>query len=324
MSSLKNQLAFLIKVSTKLNKNCPNCIILNQAETIIGRRGENKVDTSKGKEISKKHSMITRHIKYFDCYFTIDDLHSINGTFVNNRKIIRQELNHQDRVIFGGGNQYYVGDYLKNPQEPECIFMFVYPEIEVDFSQCKDFNDDFEEQNENEECCVCFSAAHRIKKLACGHFCCMNCLNKWHATCSEKLKTLTCPICRAKLPKEDIGHDSADIVHGIQIVRSIAPLCRTLGVKNVKEIQELSITKRWTLQKKEKFWDLHEKIFEFHNLRHSFHALTNCSLQTMIKCNEMEARAVIENLDGNLRNLPNSHLREAIYLTATKVMHLTE
>lgn len=44
MSSLKNQIAFLIRISTKPDKNCPNCIILNQTETKIGRRGENRVD----------------------------------------------------------------------------------------------------------------------------------------------------------------------------------------------------------------------------------------------------------------------------------------
>ncbi|EAX86516.1 hypothetical protein TVAG_274160 [Trichomonas vaginalis G3] len=319
---LANTSAFLIRISDKPNATCPKAIILNKTETTIGRRGDVKMDTTKKKEVSKLHACIHRHIKYFDCYFTIDDLHSVNGTFINGQKIIRDELFHKDEVVFAGGNQYLVGDFLQNRQDLECVYRFILPEIEVDFSKCKDFNDEFSTDTENEECCVCFSHSHKLIQLICGHYVCVSCLSKWSMSCFERLHTFRCPYCRHKLPKMDFGKDSAEMVNGIQIVYSIEPLLKTLNVARSDEVVKLSIRKRWTLQNRESFWSFNQKVSDSHNLRFSFHWLTECTLQQVLLFNEEELKNVICNLEGNIKNTHGKLLEEAVYLIATKIMNL--
>lgn len=321
---MKNTTAFLIKMSGRPNNNCPNTIVLNKNEITIGRRAEVKMDTSKRKEVSKMHACITRHIKYFDCYFTVDDLHSVNGTFVNRRKIIRDELIHKDEIVFAGGNQYLVGDFLQTVDDLDCVYRFIVPETEVDFSSCTDYNNEFDITKENEECCVCFSYAHRLIELPCGHHVCVNCMQKWSLSCFERLHSLRCPYCRTKLPKMEIGKDSAEMVNGVQMVYSVEPLCKTLNVKKVDEIEKLSIHRRWTLQNREMFWDFNEKVFDSHNLKYSFHWLCECSLQQILTFNQEELRNIVENLEGSVKAMPGTLLEEALYLVSKKVMKMDQ
>lgn len=317
---LKNSAAILIRMSKRPNNNCPNAILLNKKEVCIGRRGDVKMDTSKMKEVSKYHARITRCIEHCHYFFVIDDLHSVNGTFVNRRKIIRDELAHKDEIVFAGGNQYLMGDQLNNVDNLDCVYRFVLPETEVNFANCQDFDNEFEIDEENIVCCVCFAHYHRIVKLECGHHICVRCLAKWSRSCFESLKTLKCPTCRHKLVHQEIKQDSAEVINGVQHFHSIEPLCKTLNIKRIDEVTKLSIRKPWTIQEREQFWKFNEIVSDSHNLKYGFHWLTECSIQHVLKFNDDELRTLIENIEYRPCTLQDSLLEEALYLVTTKIM----
>ena len=279
------------------------------------------MDTNAGKEVSKKHAEITRRIKRGVIRFSIEDLDSVNGTFVNCRKILKQQLHSKDDIIFGGGNRYCFGDIIPEPENSECLYRFIIPYQPVDFSQCLDFDIEITDDGAD-ECCICYTKRHKMQQLSCGHSFCVACLAHWAKECSKSMKPIACPICRCPFTRTEIENDAPIVQNGIEIVKSIEPLLHTLSVKSVKEIQELDISKPWDQQKKEKFWKMNEIVTDFHTLKRSFHSLVNATYWQILQLNEEQLKATIINLDGNLNELEDNLMEEAIARVAVMVMNI--
>ena len=85
------------------NKNKNDVVIfdLNEGSTSIGRNTENDVVLS-DKSVSKKHALITlQGNSDAGVRVQIADLHSTNGTYVNNRKVTYQVLSDKDEIRIG-------------------------------------------------------------------------------------------------------------------------------------------------------------------------------------------------------------------------------
>jgi hypothetical protein len=71
---------------------------LTSGDTTLGRSSDNTVALTNDKEISRKHSRIT----YEAGSYHIEDLNSLNGTFVNNDRIAdRHDLGDSDVILIG-------------------------------------------------------------------------------------------------------------------------------------------------------------------------------------------------------------------------------
>lgn len=313
--------ALLIRTSNIVNEKCPKCVLINQNRIRIGRHGDVRMDTNAGKEISKRHAEITRTLKRGVIRFFIEDLDSVNGTFVNCRKILKQQLVSKDDIIFGGGNRYCFGDILPQPEESECMYRFIIPYTPANFSQCLDFDMEITDDG-IDECCICYTKRHKMQQLSCGHSFCVACLAHWAKECSKSMRPIVCPVCRCPFTRTEIENDQPIIQNGVEIVRSIEPLLHMLSVKSVKEVQELDISKQWDQQKKEKFWRMNEIVNDFHSFKRSFHTLVNATYYQVLLLNEDQLKTVIVNLDGNLDELTEGLMEEAITRVAVMIMNI--
>lgn len=89
--------------------------LINDGATVLIGRGKNNDIVCSNSFISSKHAQL----KFINGVWSIDDLGSSNGTFVNNKKIISQELSFGD-VIFIMGIRIIVGSNfisINNPDE---------------------------------------------------------------------------------------------------------------------------------------------------------------------------------------------------------------
>ena len=86
----------MAKVILKYNDVVVEEIPLGKKIVTIGRSKDNNIIID-NLAVSKNHARI--RIEYDT--FILEDLESTNGTFINNRKIDRCELNHGDRISIG-------------------------------------------------------------------------------------------------------------------------------------------------------------------------------------------------------------------------------
>ena len=77
--------------------------LLDNAEISIGRAGENEIFLD-DVTVSRKHAVIHHR----DQIFELQDLGSLNGTYVNNNSIARATLSHGDEVQFGKFHMLFV------------------------------------------------------------------------------------------------------------------------------------------------------------------------------------------------------------------------
>ena len=317
---IKNGIAFLIRTSMIENPKCPKAIILNKNKILIGRRADIRMDTNSGKEVSKKHAEITRKIKRGSACFIIEDLDSVNGTFVNQRKILKQTLTHKDDIVFAGGNKYCFGDILQEPEKAECAYRFVIPPMPVDFRYCTDFDIVLQDKDKQEECCVCYTKHHKMHQLPCGHSFCVGCLSHWARVCSQNMRQVVCPVCRRPFTRSEVENDAPIIEDGVEIIKLVEPLLQTINASSVAEVKEVVIDKLWDQQKKEKFWKYQEIVSDLHTLKRSFHSLVHASYWQILKMDDDQLKNVILNLDGTLEDITGTLLEEAIARVAIMVM----
>jgi pSer/pThr/pTyr-binding forkhead associated (FHA) protein len=84
-------------------------VVTQQKRISIGRTSDNDIVLD-NKGISRKHAQI----EFGDASALIIDNESLNGTFVNNRKISEEILNDNDRITIGKFNLIYHQDAPKN------------------------------------------------------------------------------------------------------------------------------------------------------------------------------------------------------------------
>ena len=223
------EFALLVRLTNQENMKCPKCIYLRDKKTVLGRKGDIIIDTTRGKEISKKHAAITKVFQHFAYVWVIQDLGSMNGTFVNDRKVLTQTLNSKDEVVFGVPKQVCFGEKVST-SSCECRYRFLLPTPPISFTNCLETTTDLQTYNENDQCSICFSNMIRKQKLPCGHMVCLSCIRRWVISCGQEMKPCLCPICRCPFSKSDIMINDVVVESGIIHVLSIESLLELLQV----------------------------------------------------------------------------------------------
>ncbi|OHT17016.1 FHA domain containing protein [Tritrichomonas foetus] len=299
--------AILVKISNIENPNAPNAIILEKKRTQIGRRSEIHMDTNKGKEISKHHAAVLHDLVNDTYVWLLEDRHSLNGTFVNGRKIVRMILRSKDEVIFGGGAEFRGNDMINTPELSECRYRFFVPEHKINFKKCHDLNICINDK-EKEECCICYAALHKMEQLQCGHTFCSHCLNHWVKVCAKSMRPSLCPICRNPFTKSDISKEDISITHGRVIVNSIVPLLKILNINEITQLDKFKFTEKWSDDTKREFWEYFNSIEEYRPLQKIFRHYTGMTLDKIFKASNEELKNMHENLDGD-PNLDGEELK---------------
>ncbi|MDX8376621.1 MAG: FHA domain-containing protein [Mariprofundales bacterium] len=91
------------KIILKLQKDVVAEYILNQEETVIGRKPENSVHID-SRSISGRHARVIK----IGSKDILEDLGSTNGTFINGKKVAKYVLKHGDNVMMGNYTLIYV------------------------------------------------------------------------------------------------------------------------------------------------------------------------------------------------------------------------
>lgn len=318
--------AVLVKISIIDNPHAPNAIIFEQKRTMMGRRSEVQIDTNKSHEISKHHALMMHDKVNEKLCWLLEDRESLNGTFVNGRKILRQILHNKDEVIFGGGSSLKFSDVI-SPETSwlsECFYRFYTPEKPICFEKCSDLHVTLTDQEEIEECCICFVALHKMEALPCGHSFCSHCLNHWIKVCAKSMRPSLCPVCRRPFTRSDISQEDISIQNGKCMVNSIVPLLKTLKVKNIDEIECFKITERWDDSTKQKFWEIYELTNEHHSIQKIFRHYLGLTLDTIYNANMKELENINANLDGD-PNLYEEKLRQEVFARfCVMILHARE
>lgn len=306
--------AILVKISTIDNPNAPSAIILNKKRTMMGRHSEISIDTNKSHEISKHHALMMHDTVNEKLCWLLEDRQSLNGTFVNGKKIMRQILHNKDEVIFGGGSSLKFSDYISQESSwlSECFYRFYTPEIPFSFDKCSDLHVTLTDEEETEECCICFVALHKMEALPCGHSFCSHCLNHWIKVCAKSMRPSLCPVCRRPFTRSDISQEDISIQNGIFYVHSIVPLLKTLKMKSIDEIERFRLTQLWSDATKQKFWEIYEKCLEHQSIQKIFRHYLGFTLDTIYEAETKELEIINANLDGN-PYLKGEKLREEAF-----------
>ncbi|OHT14740.1 FHA domain containing protein [Tritrichomonas foetus] len=312
--------ALLISSSLVQNPNAPPSVILTDANTSIGRRGSVRMDTTKTHEISKKHATI-RYQQINNRYdWIVEDNKSLNGTFLNCKKVKKHVIKNGDELVFGGGSCFLYGDQITSTDNAECRYIFVEPEPKTTYSLTSNKSIVLNSAEECEDCCICYNPMTMQTKLSCGHSFCRRCLSKWGKQCERKEQPFVCPICRHEYNPSQAKIPSISLDNNEFLIQDIEPFLRKLDVLSVKEVEKVSIFNKWSADDKETFWRYYNIIA--HSLKKSriFRKVTNSSYWDIKDADNEQLRNALENLEGDLQT---NNLREEVMMkVAYSIYHL--
>ncbi|OHS97691.1 FHA domain containing protein [Tritrichomonas foetus] len=252
--------AILLLDTTVSDPKAPPYILLQHRKTVIGRHGDVIMDTVTGKEISKFHAIITHHNQRAHSIWMLEDNLSLNGTFVNCRKIKRQILNEGDEVVFGGGSGFSYGDIIESTDKAECRYKFYYSPPIVRFTASVDPNSDIPEPDTNSVCSICYQSLISSETLPCGHSFCLTCIHEWADVCKQTMRPCICPMCRTPFTKSQLTPNEFVFHDGELQVWSMEGMLRDLGIKNCKVIKGANIFKKWTKKHETWFWKSYDIV----------------------------------------------------------------
>lgn len=284
----------LIRLSKDIDGSAPPYVLLNKCVVKIGRRSEVRMDTMNSKEISKHHATIIRKNHEMGCTWTIVDNHSLNGTFVNDRKISRSILNNNDEIVFGGGTGYLLGDKLEMSGKAECRYLFVTLTPPTKFANFVNINAK-KAPEEGDICPVCLERIVHYEILPCHHFFCHSCLSKWTNSCIHSWKPCTCPLCRAPYVYSQITDEDTIITPYNIIVLSIEPFLCDLEIGSCTELMSLNIFSRWNDAKEAKFWAIYSKIKHNYKRRSVFYHFIEMTINDVLEATTEEIKVACEN-----------------------------
>lgn len=246
-------IGLLLRLSPMENPNAPTIVVLDQEKTTIGRKANVKMDTSRGKEVSKHHTTIYRRVHQNSEIWIIEDNNSLNGTFVNGKKIHRIILNYGDEIVFGGGSAFLLGDIIESTKLAECRYVFYFAPVPVRFCQNIDLNASLLTSDLLETCAICYCPCIAAETLPCGHKFCLSCIHEWSRACFKGMRPCVCPMCRAPYSSSELTPEEAQKTNSEVRVYSMEPMLKDLGVKSCKEVKKVNIFKRWTPEHKSVF-----------------------------------------------------------------------
>lgn len=322
--------AILIRNSSIKNPNAPPYVFLNKDVTLIGRRNDIDVtmDTSRGKEVSKIHTRIHRKYRDKECkpYWTIEDNNSLNGTFLNGRKIKNVELHSFDEIVFGGGPKFVVGERIISTELAECRYsFFVLPPVvhyraDINMSHTNNslLESDTQDGNNTELCPICYSPIIGRETLPCGHSFCYSCLKEWGHVCKKRMQPCVCPMCRKIFSYSELNSKECTLTDDELKISFIEPLLNQVDVECCKDIRNNNIFVPWDDSMKKWFWNSFDKVKNIDYRRISFLDLTKASVKYVLKANGKQLYHAIENLGGTQRGTKEDNIVELLTLIFTK------
>ena len=308
--------ALLVSSGLLQNPNSPPAVFLDGEVTIIGRHSSVKMDTSRTHEISKKHAEIRHETQGPRLEWVIEDNKSLNGTFVNCRKVKKQNLNNGDEIVFGGGSCFVYGDQITSSDNAECRYIFVIPDKNLVFHSNCNNGIVLNSTEDCEECCICYTPMAIETKLPCGHSFCRSCLSKWGKQCLKKEQPFVCPICRKEYDPSMAKKPTIISENNQLYIMDVEPLLRKLNLFSLKEVEKLSIFNKWTAQDKDNFWNYNNLLENSNKKLKIFRAVTDANYYAIKQANNQQLLNAIDNLNGDKNT---KYLKEEV---ANKVAYL--
>lgn len=288
--------ALLISTTLVQNPNTPPAAIITDEITSVGRYGTIKMDTSRTHEVSKHHAELRYEDFHGKKFWFIEDKKSMNGTFLNSKKIKKHILKDGDELVFGGGSCFYYGDQISSTDSAECRYIFVLPDPKIEYSPFSNKDINLSEINDTEECCICYLPMAMKSTLSCGHSFCRKCLLSWGKKCTKKEIPFVCPICRHEFDPSQAILPSVRLENDTNYIYDVEPLLRKLDISSLKEVENLSIFNQWSAGDRNLFWDYFNKISDTKKKQIVFRKATNTSYRDI-------KNATIEQLENAKNNL---------------------
>lgn len=310
--------AIFIKTSQVLNPHSPYNILVDADQTRFGRRGDVKLDTISGHEVSRVHSILYRRDANDIFIWIIEDNKSLNGTFVNGKKIYRTVLHHGDEVVFGGGSTFQVGDKVHTTDNAECRYKFYILAPKVQFDKSINLKGIIDPENPNNVCSICYSSMIASESLPCGHSFCLSCIHEWSRVCTKSLRPCICPLCRTPFNKSQLTPDEGVLTAKKLLISSVEPILRELDYEKIDEIKRLTIFKEWDMLVKEKFWSCYNMVKYKEIRKLLFLHLVGATFERVSKQPVKKLQIALENLDGE----PGSEHDQLVNHLLRRIFHL--
>ena len=310
----------LLSTTQKENPNHPKAIVIDGPEAIIGRHAEIKMDTQRTHEISKYHAQI----KFLTATqsWIIEDLDSMNGTFLNCVKIKRRPLQKYDEIVFGGGSTFSYGDEVAHTDNADCRYIFFTPDPPLSFSFDSNKDEVLPELSECGDCSICYLPMTKRTSLPCGHVFCRKCMRGWARCCSQNEHEFICPICRHEFHGKIEAPEIID--NGGLFVHNIEPLLRKLGMRSLAELQDIAVTVPWDVERKERYWKAWEIVRKKDRKFMIFKWITNATYRRLKDESEEALRNVVCNLEGDEAVELKELREEALWLVAMRIDRVDE
>ena len=252
-------LGLFIRVSSKENEHTPPFFVLSEPNVTLGRHGDIRMDTAHGKEISKVHCTFTRRTRGTCSHWILTDNDSLNGTFVNNRRIHRVVLGHGDEVVFGGGSEFKVGDVIESSENAQCRYLFFVLPLPIKFAEAINPNSTTKLE-EGATCVICYDSVVNPNKIPCGHVFCGDCLRRWAKKSEESGMCPVCPLCRSGFGPRDLVPREAKVTNQGLVITDVEPFLRRLNIDGCGKVRKFHILKKWREEHKTAFWGAYEKV----------------------------------------------------------------
>lgn len=329
-NTLKMSTAILIRSCNIKNPNAPPYILLNKDLTLVGRRNDIDVtmDTSRGKEVSKIHTRIYRKYKDKDDkpYWTMEDNNSLNGTFLNGRKIRSVEIKPHDEIVFGGGPKFVVGERIISTDLAECRYtFFILPppvhyraDINMTHTNNSILESELLEGKDPELCPICYSPIVGRETLPCGHSFCFSCLKEWGHVCKKRMQPCVCPMCRKIFSYSELSSREYTLTKDELRISFIDPLLNQVGVECCKDIRNNNIFVPWDDNMKQWFYSSYEKVKNSEARKIPFLDLTKATVKYVLKANIKQLSNAIINLNGTQRETKEDKAAEVLMLIFQK------
>jgi hypothetical protein len=285
----------LVRIPEEVNPRAPPIIVLTRTMTTIGRRGDIRMDTHAGHELSKIHTTIYRRARDQTETWIIEDGHSVNGTFVNCMKIHRKVLSPGDEVVFGGGPNFKYGEFLISSEKSSCRYRFLLPHPLVTFANDLDPNASLMNHDSDELCPICYQSIVASQTLPCGHTFCLECIHSWVDASKKASRTALCPMCRASFLESQLTPSEAVLREGVLEVWSIEAMLRDLNVTNCKFIRGVNIFKPWTRRHRKWFWRALNHMEQSPHRRVIFLHLTKATISHVLAACQAELQQGLKN-----------------------------
>jgi hypothetical protein len=285
--------AVLVRLGADPACKTPPIAIVRGEVTTIGRRGDVRMDTPSGREISRIHATISRHEGNHKEHWILEDNSSVNGTFINGRKIHVRVLASGDEILFGGGPNYKLGDLLDCTTFSPCRYAFFPVDPLVNFAPHMDPNSSKTE--EKDVCAICYESIVAGEILLCGHTFCARCIGQWAEECRRCSRPSICPMCRNKFKRSELNACEFEMHDDRLEVSSLDPILNDLDMPSGRAVKAFNIFRKWTDEHKKWFWSAFSKLEQWHR-RVIFLHLTKATVAHVFQASESDILQAIENL----------------------------